>query len=68
MDDDSTKDTTMNAWGANERRRAIDNAIATTRMDGLEPTPEVLALYERVVVGEISLDEAAVALRKIYGV
>lgn len=35
-----------------ERRRAADNALASQRLEGLEPDPQVVAEVERYIVGE----------------
>jgi hypothetical protein len=40
-----------------ERRRALDSAIASVRMEGMELDPEAREIIERHVRGEITLDE-----------
>jgi hypothetical protein len=40
-----------------ERRRAAENAIASQRLEGLEPDPWVVAQMERVIVGEIEISD-----------
>jgi len=41
-----------------ERRRGLmDYAIRLNQNEGLDPTPRLLALADRYVAGEISLDE-----------
>lgn len=38
-----------------ERRRAAENALASQRLEGLEPDPQVVAQVERVIVGELEI-------------
>lgn len=40
-----------------ELRFAIDQVIASARLEGVEPSPYVLAATDRLVRGEISIDE-----------
>jgi len=40
-----------------ERRAIVAQAIANVRARGIEPNPQVLALYERYAAGEIMRDE-----------
>lgn len=44
------------------RRMAIDRATAICRLEGYVPTPQDLALFERYVMGELSVDEAVATL------
>ena len=48
-----------------ERRRIIDSALGTTRAEGVSPGPEVIALSERYVAGEISLPALGVRIRAL---
>lgn len=50
-----------------ERRRMADSALGTTLAEGVSPGPEVLALTERYVVGEISLAELGAMVRGMSG-
>jgi hypothetical protein len=50
-----------------ERRRMIDSALGTTLAEGVSPGPEVLALSERYVAGEITLQEFGVTVRSMCG-
>jgi hypothetical protein len=51
-----------------ERRRIIDSALGTTLAEGVSPGPEVLALSERFVAGEITMQELGTAVRAIDGI
>ena len=51
-----------------DRRRIVDSALGTTLAEGVSPGPEVLALSERFVMGEITLQELGVAVRAIDGI
>ena len=50
-----------------ERRRMVDSALGTTLAEGISPGPEVIALSERFVSGEITLQELTAAVRAIDG-
>jgi len=50
-----------------ERRRMADSALGTTLAEGVSPGPEVLALTERYVAGEISLAELGAMVRGMSG-
>jgi len=40
-----------------ERRRAADNALASQKLEGLEPAPLIIAEVERYIVGELDLGD-----------
>ncbi|EIJ6113790.1 antitoxin VbhA family protein [Salmonella enterica] len=40
-----------------QRRRDAENALASQRLEGLEPDPEVVAQVERVIVGELEIGD-----------
>jgi hypothetical protein len=50
-----------------ERRRIVDSALGTTLAEGVSPGPEVLALSERYVAGEITMKELGTAIRAMSG-
>ncbi|NRF71401.1 antitoxin VbhA family protein [Aquincola sp. S2] len=45
----------------NERRHAIEQAIANTRIEGHEPTPEFMADMEAVAKGSMTTEQARAA-------
>lgn len=48
-----------------ERRAAVEQALANTRIEGHEPTAEFLADCERAIAGELTVDAmVARALRR----
>lgn len=48
-----------------ERRAALDQALASTRIEGHQPSPEFLADCDKFVAGEMTDDEmAAESLRR----
>lgn len=50
---------------AEQRKAAFDQALASTRIEGHEPTPEFLADVDRVIAGDMTDDEmAAESLRR----
>ncbi len=50
-----------------QRRRMIDSALGTTLAEGVSPGPEVIAMSERYVAGEITLLELGTAVRAMSG-
>lgn len=40
-----------------ERAKHIDESIASVRLEGLEPSAEAKAIFDRYVSGELSMDE-----------
>jgi hypothetical protein len=50
-----------------ERRRMVDSALGTTLAEGVSPGPEVIALSERYVAGEITLQELGSSVRAMSG-
>ncbi len=46
-----------------ERRAAIANAVATQRLEGLEPDPRTVAELEQVAAGEMDIAEV---LRRLH--
>jgi hypothetical protein len=50
-----------------ERRRIIDSALGTTLAEGVSPGPEVIALSERYVAGEITLQQMGSLIRAMSG-
>lgn len=41
----------------NRRARAVASALASVRIESLDPGPEALALAERFVQGELTIEE-----------
>ncbi|HTV74151.1 MAG TPA: antitoxin VbhA family protein [Candidatus Acidoferrales bacterium] len=50
---------------AEVRRRAVDNAIGTSRIEGLEASPAAREIFERYAAGEITLEEMGAAVDAI---
>ena len=47
-----------------ERRQAnVDNAIASLRLEGLQPTDAAVAIFARYIVGELSAGEMSSEVR-----
>jgi len=40
-----------------ERRRTADNALASQRLEGLEPDPQVIAEVERYIFGKVEIGD-----------
>ncbi|WP_063588580.1 antitoxin VbhA family protein [Achromobacter ruhlandii] len=51
------------AFDLNERRRAVLNAVASQRLEGLEPDPKTIAELERVAEGTLSIADVIQTLR-----
>jgi hypothetical protein len=49
------------AW----RERFVQNAVANVRLEGLEPTPKALEIWQRYVEGEISVEQAGELIRAL---
>ncbi len=47
------------------RQANIDSAIASVRLEGLEPTDAALAIFDRYVDGEISIEEMGAQIRAL---
>lgn len=50
-----------------DRKSGIAQAMASCRLEGLVPTPETVALYERYVAGELDIPEVIARLKALYG-
>jgi hypothetical protein len=40
-----------------QRAREVENALASVRMEGLEPSPEALGIFQRYVEGDLTSEE-----------
>ena len=47
------------------RERFVQNAIASMRLEGLEPSPEAAEIWRRYVEGEISVERAGELVRAL---
>jgi hypothetical protein len=50
-----------------KREEHVRAAIASARIEGREPSPFTLALLERYVAGEVTIDEAMKDVLREYG-
>ena len=48
-----------------ERKTRVESAIASVRMEGLEPTPSALAVFDRYVRGELTEAEMTAKIRAL---
>lgn len=46
-----------------QRARDVANALASGRLEGLEPSPEALAIFQRYVDGELTFEEMGAAIQ-----
>lgn len=44
------------------RARDLENALATNRLEGLEPSSDAMVIFQRYVDGELTLEEMGVAI------
>ncbi|TQJ94709.1 antitoxin VbhA family protein [Achromobacter sp. SLBN-14] len=51
------------SYDLSERRRAVVNAVANQRLEGLEPDPRTIAELERVAQGTLSVSDVINTLR-----
>ena len=47
-----------------QRARKIENALASVRMEGLEPSDEAKAIFQRYIDGELTSQERAQAFQE----
>jgi hypothetical protein len=45
-----------------ERAREIENTLASGRLEGLEPSPEAMAIFQRYINGELTLEQMGAAI------
>lgn len=45
-----------------QRAREVENALATGRLEGLEPSREAMAIYQRYIDGELTLKQMGAAI------
>jgi hypothetical protein len=45
-----------------QRSKDVENAIASGLLEGLEPSPEAAAIFERYVDGELTLEQMGAAI------
>ena len=48
-----------------QREREVANALASVRMEGLEPSAEAKGIFQRYVEGEVSLKEMGRAVDQL---
>jgi hypothetical protein len=48
-----------------EREREVENALASVRMEGLEPSAEARGLFQRYVDGDLTLQEMGRAVDQL---
>ena len=48
-----------------QRALAVENALATVRLEGLEPSAASHALYQRYVDGELTEDQLDIAMAEL---
>lgn len=47
------------------RERYVQNAVANVRLEGLEPSPKALEIWQRYIEGEISVEQAGELIRAL---
>jgi len=47
------------------RERFVQNAVANVRLEGLEPSPKALEIWQRYIEGEISVERAGELIRAL---
>ena len=56
----STKD-----QGRSDRLARVAHAVASVRLEGLEPTEAAKAVFDRYVAGELTIEEMAAEIRAL---
>jgi hypothetical protein len=49
------------AW----RERFVQNSVANVRLEGLEPSPKALEIWQRYIEGEVSVEQAGELIRAL---
>ena len=49
------------AW----RERFVQNAVANVRLEGLEPSPKALEIWQNYIEGEVSVEQAGELIRDL---
>jgi len=49
------------AW----RERFVQNALANVRLEGLEPSPKALEIWQSYIEGEVSVEQAGELVRAL---
>ena len=47
------------------RERFVQNAVANVRLEGLEPSPKALEIWQSYIEGEISVEQAGELIRAL---
>ena len=47
------------------RERFVQNAVANVRLEGLEPSPKALEIWQSYIEGEISVERAGELIRAL---
>jgi len=47
------------------RERHVQNAVANVRLEGLEPSPKALEIWQSYIEGEISVEQAGELIRAL---
>jgi len=47
------------------RERFVQNAVANVRLEGLEPSPRAIRIWQRYIEGEISVEQAGELIRAL---
>ena len=48
-----------------ERQARVASAVASVRLEGLEPTESAIAVFDRYIAGELSTEEMAAEIRAL---
>lgn len=48
-----------------QREREVENALASVRMEGLEPSAEAMGIFQRYVEGDLTLTEMGCAVDRL---
>ena len=49
------------AW----RERFVENAVVNVRLEGLEPSPKALEIWQRYIEGEVSVEQVGELIRAL---
>ena len=55
----------MKAVSQKERSKQVASALASVRMEGLEPDAEAAAIFQRYVDGDVTIDEMSASINEL---
>ena len=58
-------DKSISDWERTERQARVTRAVASVRLEGLEPTEAAKAVFDRYIAGDLTTQEMAAQIRAL---